>query len=306
MLQFTTTVQTTTRAFWFEGLKPRADTHDSLGGGFCKKKLQESLDRGMFYCWADNIGTVRNKLGEPCTAGNYEPAWTSAAFTYPVKSRWAEDLWKAYKRDHVTYERYLLQSRDGYLAKKRNLDACKEKEEQVERQRELEERTKRIRSNPDIFKPFPRVVEAETWLETFKADRLRYPLLVVLGQSLTGKTEWAQTLFRNPLVVKIGCLEHFPETMRAFDRKKHDGLILDDLRDLQFLVAHQDKIQGKYNSEVEFASTPGGGLAYWRDLFAVPVIATCNYSTENLKLLEHDDFLSNAANRTLVRFPPPA
>ncbi|CAK0833347.1 unnamed protein product, partial [Prorocentrum cordatum] len=103
-----------------------------------------------------------------------------------------------------------------------------------------------------------------------KAYRVRSTgvLLTYFGVQGSGKTEWAQSLFQNPLVVKVGKLEHFPESMRAFDKEKHDGLVLDDLRDSQFLVDHQDKLQGKYNSLVEFASAPGGDLAYWTDLFA--------------------------------------
>ena len=83
-------------------------------------------------------------------------------------------------------------------------------------------------------------------------------------------------------------------------------MVLGDLRDLQFLVDHQDKLQGKYNDEVEFASTPGGELAYWRGLFAVPVVATCNESTKNFRFLEDDDFLSLPENRVLLHFPPAA
>ena len=41
--------------------------------------------------------------------------------------------------------------------------------------------------------------------------------------------------------------------------------MLDDLRDLDFLVAHQEKLQGKYDCLVEFASTPGGQLSYEKD-----------------------------------------
>ena len=59
-----------------------------------------------------------------------------------------------------------------------------------------------------------------------------------------------------------------------------------------------------YNFVVEFASTPGGELAYWKDLFAVPVVATCNYTTKNLGFLDTDDFLANPENRTLLNFPP--
>ena len=103
----------------------------------------------------------------------------------------------------------------------------------------------------------------------------------MLGASHTGKTEWAKSLFRNPLELKVGTLEHFPETMRDFDRQRHDGLVLDDVRDLKFLSDHQDKLQGKYDSLVEFASTPGGTCAYTKYLYAVPTVVTLNHSTAN-------------------------
>ena len=39
----------------------------------------------------------------------------------------------------------------------------------------------------------------------------------------------------------MGTLEHFPDGMREFKKGYHDGLVLDDLRDFHFLVAHQDR-----------------------------------------------------------------
>lgn len=59
-----------------------------------------------------------------------------------------------------------------------------------------------------------KVPEAQAWLKLFERDALRYPILVVLGASRTGKTEWAKNLFHRALELKIGTLEFFPETMR--------------------------------------------------------------------------------------------
>ena len=56
----------------------------------------------------------------------------------------------------------------------------------------------------------------------------------------------------------------------------------------------------KYNGTVEFATTPGGACAYHLDLFAIPVVATINYSTKNRELLNTHDWLGNAGNRVLV------
>ena len=82
-------------------------------------------------------------------------------------------------------------------------------------------------------------------------------MLLVHAPSCCGKTEWACSLFRKPLKVQVGPLGFFPDGLRALDRKVHDGLVLDDVRDLAFISNNQEKLQGKYDCLVEFASTPG-------------------------------------------------
>ena len=94
--------------------------------------------------------------------------------------------------------------------------------------------------------------------------------------------------------------------MRGFRRKYHDGIILDDIRDMYFLVRHQEKIQGKVDVESEFASTPSGNYAYTKWIWKIPIVATANYTTRNLDLLRSNDFLGNGGNRVLVeRVAPP-
>ena len=88
-------------------------------------------------------------------------------------------------------------------------------------------------------------------------------------------------------------------------KNNYDAIILDDVRDLYFLVRHQEKCQGKYDYRVEFGTTPGGGCAFFRWLWKVPLVVTANYTTKSLDLLETDDFLGNAGNRVVVRFHGP-
>ena len=83
-----------------------------------------------------------------------------------------------------------------------------------------------------------------------------------------------------------------------------DGVILDDLRDLRFLTDHQDSIQGKYDTPVEFASTQGGTCAFKKYLFATPIVATANYSAANLGFLETHDWLGNRDNRVVIHLAP--
>ena len=52
-LQFHSLPDRGSKVFSFENLTPRADCNDTLGEGFSKKKLQQSLDGAFFYVWAD-------------------------------------------------------------------------------------------------------------------------------------------------------------------------------------------------------------------------------------------------------------
>ena len=171
------------------------------------------------------------------------------------------------------YERYLFLARDGVQARKRNLDACKTWRETQEEQSEINAVVKRIRSNPAVYQPFPEVPQVSAWLHVFKTDRLRYPLLIILGPSASGKTEFAKGLFQSPLELKVGDTEVFPAKMMEFKRHFHDALILDDVRDLNFLISHQEKLQGKYDSRIEFATTQGGTCFYTKYLFKIPTAA---------------------------------
>ena len=237
-LQFSKLPDRCSRSFVFEDLIPNAECNDALGKGFCKAKLQSSLDEGFFYVWADKIGTQRVD-GKECVAGNYFPCWTRERCTYVVKGAWPYNLWRAYQLTNRVYRGYLFKCRDNVLYRKHNLDACEEEETEARLEAETEARVKRIRGNRDIYEPFPVVPRAQEWLATFQKDALRYQIMVVVGASHTGKTEWACSLFKNPLKLKIGELQHFPKAMKLFKKHHHDGVVLDDLRDYSFLVSHQ-------------------------------------------------------------------
>jgi len=286
MLQFRTATDRAVSVFVFEDKKPNASTNDYCGEALWGKKPQQSVDRGFFYVFANKVGTVVLPSGKLCVDGDYKPCWTKSQKRYRVLGKWAETLWKERKLTHTVYEKYVYLCRDAVLSRKRNLDAVTEWEQAKRSKKAIAKRIDRIRGNSELYRQFPEVPAARAWLRHFEKDALRYPIMVVIGASFTGKTEWVKSLFRQPLELEVGHLTHFPEKMRSFDRDVHDAIILDDIRDLLFLAQHQEKLQGKYDKEVEFASTAGGTCAYQRDLFAVPIVATVNFSTKNLDALD--------------------
>ena len=303
MIQFFSKKKRTSDTFAFEGVRPNARPNDLLGEGWGGRRLQASLDRGFFYAWAEKEGTVRLGDGDVCVAGNYEPAWTSAKVTYAVSARWLDKLLNAYKLSFSKYEEYLMLCRDtGTAGRKRNLDVLRTNHEKAQLRKEVEERAKRLRSNKDIFQEFKKVPEAQAWLTLFEKEDLRYPMLVVMAPSHTGKTEFAKSLFNKPFKVEIGTLAHFPEKLRQFNRKLYDGLVLDDVRDLAFLAEHQEKLQANYETLAEFGTTAGGTCAYELDLWRVPVVVTVNKSTRNLEFLGTHDYLGKKDNVHFLAF----
>ena len=305
MLQFRSLQERAARCFTFEGICPNASSHDYLGEGISGRNPQQSVDRGFFYVFASKLGTARNETGRECVDGNYFPAWCEVpgAETYRVQGKWPEALWKQYKLADATYEEYIFLARDGVQARKRNLDACKAWSEARHEQAEIDEVVKRVRSNPSLYQAFPTVPDVSAWLQEFEGDKLRYPLLIVLGASASGKTEFAKSLFAKPLELKVGSTEVFPAKMVEFQRGVHDAIILDDVRDLQFLVSHQEKLQGKYDSRIEFATIQGGTCFFTKYLFRIPTVVTINFTTRNLAYLETNDWLCRPQNRVLVKWP---
>ena len=123
-----------------------------------------------------------------------------------------------------------------------------------------------------------------------------------MPHSLAGKSEWAVSLFKRPLYLEIGVLGLWPPGMKLLDRRIHDGLVLDDLRDLEFLHANQEKLQGKYNRPVTLFNTPGGELACTVDLYKLPIVFTINNSTKNLGFLTTHDFCKKRENVRVLSF----
>ena len=305
MLQFHRKQDCTTRPFFFEGIAPNASSHDSLGEGVGRRNPQQSFDRAFFYVFAKKIGTAVDEGGKECVAGNYMPAWcNSVGSTYKAQGKWPEALWKHYKLVDVTYEQYIFLARDGVQARKRNLDACKTWNEARAEEAEIQEVIKRVKGNSALYQPFPHVPAVSKWLEHFTRDLLRYPLLILPGASASGKTEYAKSLFQQPLELKVGSSEIFPAKMVEFKRGTHDALILDDVRDLDFLVTHQEKLQGKYDGRIEFATTQGGTCFYTKFLFKIPTVVTINFTTKNRSYLQSNDWLSKPQNRVVLEWPP--
>ena len=76
-LQFRSSVDRVAKYFSWKGRNPNASSYDYLGEGLCKNPrfLQQAVDRGFFYVFADKEGTQKDDEGRACVEGNHFPAW---------------------------------------------------------------------------------------------------------------------------------------------------------------------------------------------------------------------------------------
>ena len=91
----------------------------------------------------------------------------------------------------------------------------------------------------------------------------------------------------------VGTLEHFADGIRKFDRESHDGIVLDDERDFNLLVYHQEKLQGEVERSATFVEPPSGGYAHRKWLWKIPIVVTAKFSTMNQQLLHMNVFVES-------------
>ena len=89
MLQFRCAQDRSSNSFVFRGIRPNVSVNDYLGNGMCGRRPQLSVDRGMFYVWA-------NKLGQPQLKGAAQRKQRNRqkrkGYTKGLEGRWWEGL----------------------------------------------------------------------------------------------------------------------------------------------------------------------------------------------------------------------
>ena len=114
--------------------------------------------------------------------------------------KWIDDLWMRGKLDHDAYGELALRLRRGYATRKRDLEAvlAEERSRRLADRVEEVDRALHLRKKP--FRSFPQV---RTWEESFLQVDFRYKVLVLCADSASGKSVFAESLFRNPYVLTV-------------------------------------------------------------------------------------------------------
>jgi hypothetical protein len=275
--------------FNFHGIRPDArqtflaPTKQARGANFL-----EASNRGHFYTWAPKLGTLYRGT-------NYKP-WER----YRVLGRWLDDLWTDGKLDHQTYDDLALRVRTGYQHRKRDMEMVRasEQEEQVNEQiQEVDQQLSKIKAPPLVF---PQV---RAWEESFLHLQFRWKLLVLVADSASGKSTFAEGLFEKPYVLTVEDADDLD--LRSFDRDTHDGIVLDNVNSWQQLLNWRALLQAR-NAKSRGGQSKTNVYSYVQYLFGVAVVATVDLDAPDAYFVDPDSTCHSKwllKNCTFVRLP---
>ena len=252
------------------------------------KSLLEASNRGHVYVWAPKKGTLFRGT-------NYK-----AFEDYRVLGKWLDDLWTDGKLSHASYHDLALQVRVGFAARKRELEQvlAAEREERVDTRlvvvaHELERLKAPARSLPEVHE----------WESSFLQLDFRWKILLLWGDSASGKSTFAEGLFANPHVITVE--ESTNLDLKAFDFETHDGIVLDNVNSFAQLLMWRAILQGR-NAKSKGGQSATNMFAYPQYLFGVAVVATVDLDAPDGYLMdtEHKDHSKWLVKNTVcVRLP---
>lgn len=133
----------------------------------------------------------------------------------------------------------------------------------------------------------PRVFQAvRSWEDSFRVLDFRWKLLVLVADSASGKSNFAESLFRKPLVLTVEDAENLD--LRSFECDKHDGIVLDNCNTWQQILNWRAVLQAR-NTKSRGGQSATNVFSYVQYLYGVAVVATLDWDTPDAYLVDEND-----------------
>jgi len=231
-----------------------------------KRAGEKACNHGHYYCQADKVGWVMRQT-------NYEKGKM-----FPVKLAWVSELRALNKVSKQAFVKEALHAKAS-----RTMGVLRDVAQQeaaIAALRQEEEAAAvqlAIRGGLRPFRVVPEVVEWQRQYvpasEGGPRDTLgRFKFLVLNGDSCTGKSRFARSLFKNPYVVQC---QGVPEPdLRNFSREDHGSIICEEAC-WRMVAGNKWALQAQDES-VWMAQTRCQIASYQVWLWAKPIIVCCN------------------------------
>ena len=257
--------------FEFHGVRPDArpttalqtETRKARGASFV-----EASNRAHFYCWVPKEGSLFRGT-------NYKPF-----LDYRVAGKWLDDLWTDHKLGNVDYGALSLKVRVGHARRRQDLEAVvsAERDAAVDVQMaEVETQLAKLRA------PFRTFSEVVAWEDSFLHLDFRWKLLVLVADSASGKSSFAETRFEKPCVVTVE--ETLQLDLKTFDNRVNDGLVLDNVNSWGQLLLWRAVLQAR-NAKSKGGQSATNLYSYPQYLFGTAVVATIDLDAPDAYLAD--------------------
>ena len=280
-----------TAVFAFHGVMPDARptvVYAALSKQGRGANAAEASNRAHFYAWAPKTGTLYRGT-------NWAP-WKK----YRVLGKWLDDLWTDGKLDHDNFNALALKVRLGYSNRKRELELLRASEKEARVDQQLTKASTQLNKLKAPSRVFPEVL---AWEDSFLHLNFRWKLLVLVADSASGKSTFAEGLFDNPYLLTVEDATDLD--LKAFDRESHDGLVLDNVNSWQQLLSWRAILQAR-NAKSRGGQSATNVYSYVQYLFGVAVVATIDLDAPDAYLADaqqegHSKWLLK--NCVFVRLP---
>ena len=123
--------------------------------------------------------------------------------------------------------------------------------------------------------PSSRGQSARRWLASFEDLDWRYAMLVLVGPSKVGKSEWAKDMRGPEKTLLVDCQNAQHPDLTDFDATRHAAVVFDEISGPDFVIRNKKLLQGHVDG-ARLAESPTQRFAYEILLWCVPMILTCN------------------------------
>ena len=247
-----------TTRFEFKGVTPRVD--------LCRAAARNALNRegalhGLWYVSVYKKGTI-------VTETNLE-AWRG----YTPQVPWLQGLWKDHKLTHDQYIALSSRFRIGHAQRKRDADEVRATEKAAAVADAKKAALELLKPKRLRFKPLPAPIRA--WLSTYSTPDWRYSMLVLVGPSKLGKTELAKSVKGPENTLVVDCQHALHPDLSAFDRAKHQAVVLDDISGPQLVLGNKKLLQAHVDGAT-LGQSPTQHFVYEVFLWRIPIVLTTN------------------------------
>ena len=236
------------------------------------RSLLDASNRAHVYVWVPKEGSLFRGT-------NYTPF-----DDYRVMGKWIDDLWTDGKLSHRAYQDLALRVRVGYAGRKRDVEQVLADEREQWVGARIAVVSRKLQKLKAPSRSFPQV---QQWEDSFLNLDFRWKVLLLWGDSASGKSTFAEGLFENPYIVTVE--EATQLDLKGFNTEVHDGIVLDNVNSFGQLLQWRAVLQGR-NAKSKGGQSATNMYAYTQYLFGVAIVATVDLDAPDAHLInsEHE------------------